>query len=275
MVIKKKTIKNKIQETPEQIRERELQTFLKERTEYLPEPTYYYAIGDRVNIGALQNAYVSDIYLDGKVYEIDYTRIDGNYGRPIKHEHQKMLVTWLNIRPYCEVKKESLIKNKELQLSYSQRGMSDIITKAYFFGIDFEPDYQRDYVWELEDKIALIDSIFNNIDIGKFVFIHNGYEENKPSYQILDGKQRIRAILDYYENRFAYNDLYFNDLSYRDQCHLDDYPISTAEIRNVNREQILRYFVKLNKHGKIMSKAQIEKVEKMIEDIKEAVSDEK
>lgn len=269
MARKKKEV---IKETPEQIRERELQNFINERTEHLPEPTYFYKKGDRVTIGALEDVYVIDVLLNGKVYEIDFTSIDNNYGNPIRNEHKRRFVSWLDIRPYYEDKKQSLVKNNDLKLSYSQRGISDIISKAYHFGIDFEPDYQRDYVWELEDKIALIDSIFDNVDIGKFVYIHKGYNM-EHLYEILDGKQRIRAILDYFENRFAYKGLYFNDLSLRDQSHFEDYPISVAEVRDITKEQVLRYFVKLNKHGKIMDKVQIEKVEKMIEDIENKQED--
>lgn len=36
--------------------------------------------------------------------------------------------------------------------------------------------YQRQLVWELEDKQNLIDAIYNYTDIGKFVVIRNGYE---------------------------------------------------------------------------------------------------
>ena len=78
------------------------------------------------------------------------------------------------------------------------------------------PDYQRDYVWELSDKQLLIDSIFNNIDIGKFAFIHLDYKTwNKTgyAYEILDGKQRLKTIIDFYENRFSYKGIYYNDLS--------------------------------------------------------------
>lgn len=266
MARKKKASKEMIKETPEQIRENKLQAFIKDKTEFLPEPTYFYNVGDRVTIRALQDVYVIDVLLNGKVYEIDFTAIDHNYGNPIRHEHQRRFVAWLDIRPYYEGKKESLIKNDDLKLNYSQRTLEDIISKAYYFGIDFEPDYQRDYVWELEDKVALIDSIFNNVDIGKFVYIRNEYGE-KYLYQTLDGKQRIRAILDYFENRFAYKGLYFNDLSTTDKDHFEGYPISIAEVGDISEEQVLRYFVKLNKHGKVMSKEQIEKVEKMIEDI--------
>ena len=69
---------------------------------------------------------------------------------------------------------------------------------AYHRGLIDNPDYQRGYVWTLEDKQKLIQSIFNRADIGKFVFIE---DENYREYrlEVIDGKQRLRAILDYYE----------------------------------------------------------------------------
>jgi len=264
---KKKAIQ--VQETPEQRREKDKKSFLEDRTEFLPEPTYFYKIGDRVNIGALEDVFVIDILLDGKAYEIDYASTNNNYGNPIRNEHQRRFVSWLDIRPYYEGKRESLIKNSDINLSYMQMSIESILGKVYYFGTNFDPEYQRDYVWEQEDKIALIDSIFNNVDIGKFAFIHKDFG-GKYLYEILDGKQRIRAILDYFENRFSYKGKYFNDLSYRDQNFFENYYILVAEVREMSREQILRYFVKLNKHGKVMDKVQIEKVEKMIEKIEKS-----
>jgi uncharacterized protein with ParB-like and HNH nuclease domain len=143
--------------------------------------------------------------------------------------------------------------------------MADIFSKVYFFGVNFEPDYQRDYVWELEDKIALIDSIFNNVDIGKFAFIKKGYSEDYL-YEVLDGKQRMRAILDFYEDRFQYKGFYYSDLSYEDQCHINYYNINVAEASEMTKEQTLRYFLMLNTGGKQMAKEQLEKVRHMLED---------
>lgn len=259
--------KKEIELTYEEKRQQDYDKFVNDRLEFVPDPTYFYQVGDRVSIGNLKEVYVHDIFKDGKMYEIDYTSINNNYGNPIRHEHQRMFTTWLDIRPYNdEDDSNKLINNDDLRLNYSQRSMGDIFSKVYYFGVDFEPEYQRDYVWELNDKIALIDSIFNNIDIGKFAFIHLNYGE-KYTYEILDGKQRLRAILDYYENRFKYNGKYFNELSWREQNHFENYNISIAEVQNSNRKQIMKYFVVLNKHGKIMDKAQIEKVERMIDEL--------
>lgn len=250
----------------EENHKRELQDLIK-KLYLIPEPTYKYEIGDKVTIGNLENVYVCGIHENGKIYEINYSSTNTNYGNPITTHNHKMYVKWIDIRKHVE-DKLSLIKNNDLRLNYSQMTMHSIFSKAYYFGINFEPEYQRDYVWDLQDKNNLIDSIFNNVDIGKFAFIHydsSKWLETGFGYEILDGKQRIRAILDYYEDRFKYCGKYFSDLNARDQDHFEGYPISVAEMRNITQEQILRYFIKLNTCGKVMSQEQIDKVKKMLE----------
>ena len=126
------------------------------------------------------------------------------------------------------------------------------------------PDYQREYVWTEEDKVKLVDSIFRNIDIGKFVFVHNSYHD-EYLYQILDGKQRIRAILVFYENRFPYRGKFFNDLSVRDQNWFCDKTIAVAEVERASKQDLLRYFIILNTAGKTMSEEHIQRVKELAE----------
>jgi len=243
-----------------------------ERLPLIPDPTYKHNIGDRVSMGNLEDVHISAIHNENKIYEIDYTSINNNRGNPIRNKHQWMFVTWMDVRKYIEAIKESFIENRDVKLNYSQRGMGDIFTKAYHFGINFEPEYQREFVWNLEDKVSLIDSIFHNVDIGKFTFIHYSSDkwlETGYGYEILDGKQRLRAILDFYEDRFTYKGKLFSELSDRDQYHFRDYGIVEAEARNLTQEQILRYFIMLNTGGRIMAKEQIEKVRGMLESSEE------
>jgi len=267
VIAKKKELKISEEERIEQNLKNELKNLI-DKLFIIPDPTYFYSIGEEVKIGNLENVIVEEVLEDGKIYKIDFSSTNNNYGNPITTHHHKMYIKWLDIRKINN-NKQSLVKNNDLKLSYSQGTMSSILSKAYYFGIDFNPEYQRDYVWELEDKISLIDSIYNFIDIGKFAFIYNEYYSSDFGYQILDGKQRIRAILDYYEDRFKYQEKYFSELSRHDQNHLMEYPISYAEIRDITQEQILRYFLKLNISGKVMGKEQIDKVRKLLEEIKE------
>ena len=233
---------------------------------YLPFPTYFFEIGDEVQIGNLEDVFVVNIFEDGKLYEIDYTFIDNNYGNPIRNEHKRGYVTWLEIRPLSS-KDNGIIFNEDLQLHYSQRDIMGLLGNLYNFRGNLNPDYQRGYVWTLEDDEALIDSIFNNIDIGKFVWVKLPYSKDGFWSEILDGKQRMRAIASFYENRFSYNGLYFNDLSHHEKYHFKNYHISYAELNNISMEQKLRYFLTLNRTGKVMDNEHLSKVQQMLENL--------
>jgi hypothetical protein len=238
--------------------------------QFIPEPTYFFEIGEEVAIGNLADVHILESCENGKFYLIEYSikrketsYASGKFEEKITLESgHKKYFAWTELRPINKTE-ESLIQNDNLRLSFTQQTISSLLHKVYHFGTDMDPDYQREYCWELEDKVALIDSIFRNIDIGKFVFVHNDYSD-EYLYEILDGKQRLRAILDFYENRFAYKGKYFNDLSKIDQHWFTDYCVSVAEVLRSDKKEILNYFVMLNTTGKPIDTKHIDKVKNMI-----------
>jgi hydrogenase maturation factor len=261
-------VKKKVELSEEEKQQQSLIRELKDiedRLHLIPEPMFKLSIGDKVRIGTYIDTEVSEILFDGKVYGITYSIHHTNYGNPYTTHGNKRLIAWMDIRKEVSNETEIFVEREDLRLQYSQRTMGDLFSKAYKFGLNLDPEYQREHVWTIEDKISLIDSIFNNIDIGKFVYVHLGYS-GEYIYEVLDGKQRIRAILDFYEDRFKYKGKYFSDLSNRDQDHFDGYSISYAEIQNATYEQKLKYFLKLNTGGRIMAKEHLEKVQKMLDE---------
>lgn len=75
--------------------------------------------------------------------------------------------------------------------------------------IDFDPSYQRKgRRWSTSDKQYLIDSILNGFDVPKFYFADFTYttsklNEKKTSYAVIDGKQRLEAIFDFFDDEFG------------------------------------------------------------------------
>ena len=223
-------------------------------------------MGNKVSIGNLEDCVIADVLENGKIYEIDYTNFDNNYGNPIRTKHSKGFWTWLNVRPLHRKhnQENDIIKNEDLRFSYSQRDIMGLLYNVYSFGTNVNPIFQRGYVWEMSDNVALIDSIFHHIDIGKFVFIHNDYGD-EYLYEILDGKQRLNALTMFYENRFSYKGLFYNDLSRHEQYIFDTYSVSYAEIHNTTEEQKIRYFLNMNTSGKVMDKEHLDRIAKLLE----------
>lgn len=254
--------KNKTKKSPtiEELVEREKSDF---DYAYCTEPTYRFNVGDSVQIGNLQDCVVESVHDDGKLYVIDYTDVVNNYGKPIITPHSKKVFRWESVRPVTNNKK-SFIKNADVKLNFYLSDIAGLLHKVLYFGVDFNPDYQRDLVWNEDDRIALLDSIFNNIDIGKFAFINLGFNSDY-GYQILDGKQRLTTLVDFYLNKFSYKGVYFNDLSVKDQNWFLHKSVSVGEMYEASREQILKYFIMLNTTGHVVDKAHLDKVAGMLE----------
>ncbi len=236
-------------------------------------PTRYVQIGERVRWGSHTEVYVEDILHNGLIYllrshyhqdpQSQKTNIPD--GTP-SHSYQ----LWTNVFPYKDVKENlrslpEFSVNDDIVLQFYQQEIDSLLHLHYYGGINYDADYQRDYVWDLADKVALIDSIMNNVDIGKFTFVRLSHAEGRANngkyYEVLDGKQRLRAIIEFYEDRFLYKGKMFSELRFRDRYAFEGHAVVKGELpENSTREQKLRTFVKLNTSGKVMDKDHLERI---------------
>lgn len=68
----------------------------------------------------------------------------------------------------------------------------------YVYRIDLDADYQREKVWSREDRLKLLDSIIQDIDIPKLYLAR--MEDNEHfDYECIDGKQRMTTLLDFFK----------------------------------------------------------------------------
>lgn len=86
--------------------------------------------------------------------------------------------------------------------------IADLINYIQSNKLNLSPYYQRSgQVWSKSKKQDLIDSILNEIDLPKFYFHFYPEDENgKFDYAVIDGKQRILAIMGFVKNEFRLKD---------------------------------------------------------------------
>lgn len=85
--------------------------------------------------------------------------------------------------------------------------------------VDLNPPYQREGgVWDLGERSVLIDSIINGLDVPKLYFEAATSRRKSPrgltyQYAVLDGKQRLEAILAFLSDQLALpkDFIYFED----------------------------------------------------------------
>lgn len=236
---------------------------------YAGEPTYRFEVGEHVCYGAWNDTKVTEVFKDGAAYKVECTSVKIVYGNETIITDEQ-IVPWLSLRPRIPAKERTsaFSINDDVRLSYANTTIESLMSRHYHFGIEFEPPYQRGFVWTQTDKDMLLESIFMGAEIGRFVLRHRSDEEWRQnpntSYEIIDGKQRLLTLLSYYENRWAYKGFFFNELSNVDRRRILDTNVAVAEVRNLSEKDTLKLFLRLNRGGRAVSNEVIEHVEALL-----------
>lgn len=128
------------------------------------------------------------------------------------------------------------------------------------------PKYQRNAIWSIGQKCFLIDSIIFGCPIPQ-VYINIKTEglakDKKTIYEVVDGQQRLRAILEFLNNEwpliattaksYPVSELYkkhvgktYAELPDALQNVIWDYPIAVQELRGKDEKEIQALFRRLN-----------------------------
>ena len=135
---------------------------------------------------------------------------------------------------------------------------------------DFDPEYQRGLVWAKEQKQAFIKALM----IGKAeiqpIFIRNP-KKREWGLEVLDGKQRLTAILEYVRGEFEVEGFYYKDLNNSDIQIFNYTPMVYTEIKYYDNkvgltmmpiEQKIELFLQVNGYGQHVSDEHLEKIRK-------------
>lgn len=139
--------------------------------------------------------------------------------------------------------------------------------------IDLNPIYQRDYVWTIEQKQSFIKALIQGKTTLKPTYLYNNVPVNEPMYEVLDGKQRINAVLSYMKHEFSINGLYYRDLSAVDTRKFLKIPVEYTRIKYFHPQKghitmplrdKIELFLQINKYGQRMSDEDLEKAKSFI-----------
>ena len=220
---------------------------------FCPEPTLFFEVNEEVIYGNHTNCIIEQKLIDGKAYLI-------------KMDAGQQIVLWYNIEKISSMNSESLWipREEDIFVHFNTMSIQSLITDVFFFGVDLNPDYQRGNIWDNDDKVNLIDSIFNNNEIGRFCLNRREYSKDKL-YEIIDGKQRLTTIIEFITNKFKYKNKYWYELHPRDRDRFTGMRVQIAELQESNKKIIYRYFLKMNVSGRQQDKEHIEYVKELLE----------
>ena len=115
--------------------------------------------------------------------------------------------------------------------NYSIKNVYDLIKDG---DIDLSPSFQRNLVWDRKQKCRLIESILLRIPLPVFYFASD--EEGLLS--VVDGLQRLSAIRDFMDNKFALSDLEYLDESCNGRFYSKEPALDRKFLRRIQNTQI-------------------------------------
>jgi hypothetical protein len=134
-----------------------------------------------------------------------------------------------------------------------------LLSQLYKEGqLTLKPEFQRNGVWPRPAKAYLIDTILNDRPIPIFFFGRGmSPQTGRLSYSVIDGQQRLLAIFEYLNDRFAltesskkerYYKKKFSELSLDLQEHIRNYDLVVEELSGYGDPDIRDMFVRMNKY---------------------------
>lgn len=99
--------------------------------------------------------------------------------------------------------------------------------------------YQRKLVWTLQQKQDLIDSIVNGLPLPLLLLARVEGRDTAGQYEIVDGLQRLDAIVGYLNNEFEWDGKYFNLESMASTKERNDDPKDELKQKGVDEGKVL------------------------------------
>lgn len=126
------------------------------------------------------------------------------------------------------------------------------------YNLDLNPKFQRDYVWSNSQQVLYTEHRLQRGAGGHEIFLNcPGWDGNNIIKQmtLIDGKQRIAAILSFLNNEFKVFGHYYKD--FEDELHLlCGFQFNIASLEG---NEVLDFYISLNS-GTAHTKAELDKV---------------
>lgn len=130
--------------------------------------------------------------------------------------------------------------------------------------LEVRPSFQRKEVWSPAAKIMLIDTILRQLPMPK-MFLWTEVREDHTHRQIIDGQQRITAILSFLRDEFALDEPYrgefagkkFSELPRNVRNSVLQYRIDYNEAIGFTEEEVRDFYSRVNKYSLPLNKQEL------------------
>lgn len=147
--------------------------------------------------------------------------------------------------------------------------ISDFIEWNKKAQLKLDPEFQRGSVWTQPAKVFLIDTILNDLPIPQVYFRTKVDAATQTTVrEVVDGQQRLRAILDFASGKLQltnkapnFKGKRYSDLDIEDQEAFLNYKLPVVQLVNASDADVLEVFARLNSYSVKVTPAELRHAE--------------
>lgn len=130
----------------------------------------------------------------------------------------------------------------QLSKKYQDKGENGVF--GYDGKLNIRPPYQREFVYKDKQREAVIHTVKRNYPLNVMYWANNGNDE----YEVIDGQQRTISICQYVNGDFAYEKMYFHNLTESEKNDILNYKLMVYVCTGTDKEK-LDWFKTINIAG--------------------------
>lgn len=126
------------------------------------------------------------------------------------------------------------------------------------------PDFQRGYVWTMEQKIRYIEFVLQGGATGRDIYTNcpDWHVGGRTDYVLVDGKQRLDAVLGFLNNEIPiFGGNYRRDYTGPMRSVIAGFRWHVNQLKT--RDEVLQWYIDLNRGGTVHSDEEIDRVRAM------------
>lgn len=142
------------------------------------------------------------------------------------------------------------------ELTKGYKNLEDEGVFGFSGKLNIRPSYQREFIYNSEQRESVINSIMKTHPINTFYWSENNSKDTDFEFELIDGQQRTLSICQYVDGKFPWEGKYFSNLTKEEQSKLLDYSLIIFMCKGDEREK-LDWFMTINIASERLTKQEL------------------
>lgn len=156
-------------------------------------------------------------------------------------------------------------KNINLRFEIESLTVADFWQRKKTNTLTLQPPYQRQAIWPMRAKVSLMETILLGYPIPEIYLAYRTTSEGEQTISVVDGQQRLTALLGFLDNEYALEDLedegirdafagnYFRDLPPDVRQEFFQYRFPVRRLSNLDDEFVRAIFARVNRVNMVLT----------------------